>query len=260
MTSLPIISLRDIRFQYNGSGKPVLDHLTLDVPSGSVTAILGPNGSGKTTLLLIMLGMLVPQEGDVHFEGKPSSGFSRATLSRLIGLVPQGERIAFNFTVSEYVMMGRAPHLGTLSTPSREDEEIVHQALEQAGLTALRHRVITALSSGERQLVTIARSLAQQPQVLLLDEPTTHLDLHNRSKVLDLLRILNQNGTTLIITTHDPNAAVSLANHIIMMRDGCLVSAGDVSDVLTAANLSETYGLPVQMTHVDGRPVILPPG
>jgi len=260
MSTHPIISLRDIRFQYNGVGKPVLNRLSLDIPAGSVTAILGPNGSGKTTLLLIMLGMLTPQEGDVHFEGKPSSGFSRSALSRLIGLVPQGERIAFNFSVFEYVMMGRAPHLGTLSTPTSGDEHVVETSLKQAGLMRLRDRSINALSSGERQLVTIARSLAQQPQALLLDEPTTHLDLHNRSKVLDLLRVLNQNGTTLVVTTHDPNAAVSLANYIIMLREGRLVAAGNARDVLTAENLTKTYALPIQMTHVDGRPVILPPG
>jgi len=260
MTPAPVVSLRNIHFRYNGSGEEILQNLSLDIPGGSVTSILGPNGSGKTTLLFVMLGMLTPQSGEVHFEGKPSTGFSRASLSRLIGLVPQGERISFNFTVFEYVLMGRAPHLGTLSTPTGLDEDIARQALEQAGLTGLKNRIITALSSGERQLVTIARALAQQPRVLLLDEPLTHLDLNNRSKVLALLRILNQNGTTLVLTTHDPNAAASIANHMVMMHSGKLIAAGHIQDVLSAENLSATYGLPIEIAHIDGRPIILPPG
>ena len=260
MKTIPVITLRDIQFQYNGSGSLVLKDFSLDITADSVTSILGPNGSGKTTLLFIMLGMLIPQVGSVHFEGKPSAGFSRSALSRLIGLVPQGERVSFNFTVFEYVLMGRAPHLGTLSTPSSEDEIIARQSLEQAGLVHLQDRPVTALSSGERQLVTIARALAQQPRILLLDEPLTHLDLNNRSRVLALLRVLNQNGTTLVLTTHDPNAAVSLATHVVMMRSGERIAAGRALDVLTAANLSVTYGLPIEITHVGGRPIILPPG
>ncbi|MBN2554837.1 MAG: ABC transporter ATP-binding protein [Anaerolineales bacterium] len=260
MTTTPVVTLRNIQFQYNGSGSLVLKDFSLDITAGSVTSILGPNGSGKTTLLFVMLGMLIPQAGSVHFEGKPSAGFSRSALSRLIGLVPQGERVSFNFTVFEYVLMGRAPHLGTLSTPSSEDEIVARQSLEQAGLVHLQHRAISALSSGERQLVTIARALAQQPRILLLDEPLTHLDLNNRSRVLALLRVLNQNGTTLVLTTHDPNAAVSLATHVVMMRNGERIASGRALEVLTTANLSVTYGLPIEITHVGGRPVILPPG
>jgi len=252
-----IISLEGLCFSYNGSGKPVLQDLTMDIPDGSVTAILGPNGSGKTTLLYVLLGMLDLQAGAIHFDGRLRDEFSRREMSRLMGLVPQSETIPFEFTVSEYVLLGRAPHMGLLQTPSGRDRRAAGRAIDLVGLGALAARSVTTLSGGERQLAMLARALAQRPRILLLDEPTSHLDLANRARILELVRGLADEGVAVVMTTHDPNAASAVADHIVLLREGQVVAAGPVEAALTPDYLSETYGLPVQVVTVQGRPIVV---
>jgi len=252
-----ILSISNLSFGYNGAPRIVLKDLSLEIPAGKVTAILGPNGSGKTTLLRLMLGVLRPSEGAIRLAGRPQASYSRRELSQLVGLVPQDEHIPFDFSILEYVLLGRAPYLSPLAMPGRADYEVALDALQTAGLDGMRDRPLPTLSGGERQLAVVARTLAQKPRILLMDEPTAHLDLSNKGRLLEIMRRLVREGTTLILTTHDPNLASSIASYAVLMRRGQVLAAGPARSVLTREDLSATYGVPVQVYHLDGRRVIL---
>jgi iron complex transport system ATP-binding protein len=253
-----IISLEGINFSYSTVGPPVLKDLSLEIAAGEVTAILGPNGSGKTTLLFILLGMISPQKGEVLIDGEDQKGLPRSVRSRLMGLVPEDEHVPFDFSILEYVLLGRAPHLGLLELPKEMDYQVATEALDRAGLSALADRPVPSLSGGERQLAKVARALAQKPRVLLFDEPTAHLDLNNKGRVLDMIRAMADDGVAVVLTTHDPNAAAVVADHVVLLKAGQTVATGPVDVVLNSENLSQTYGLPVEVTSVRGRPVVLP--
>ena len=266
-----ILSAQGLWFGYNGSGRPVVCDLSLEVPEGAVTAILGPNGSGKTTLLRLLLGVLRPRSGEIHVDGRPlwpvkpagragqagEAPYSRTERARLVGLVPQEEHIPFDFSVLEYVLMGRAPYLGPLDMPGENDYRAASEALRRVGLTELQDRALPTLSGGERQLAAVARALAQQTRILLLDEPAAHLDLGNQGRLLAIMRGLAAGGATLVLTTHDPNLAAAVAGHAVLMRAGQVLATGPTADVLTAELLSDTYGTPVSVHQVDGRRIIL---
>ena len=254
-----IISVSGLSFRYGGSRQTVLCDLSIEIPAGEITAVLGPNGSGKTTLLRLLLGLLRPQQGKVLIAGRPQESYSRRDLSQMIGLVPQEEHIPFDFSILEYVLMGRAPYLGPLEMPGEEDCRAARAALDTAGLAHLQDRSLPTLSGGERQLATVARALAQKPRILLLDEPAAHLDLGNKSHLLDIMRALAVEGVTQVFTTHDPNLATSVARFAVLIRHGQILDAGPTEAILTPEKLSATYGVPVQVFQVDGRRVILLP-
>lgn len=254
-----IISLSGLSFTYNGAHQRVLQDLSLEIPLGAVTAVLGPNGSGKTTLLRLLLGVLRPQEGIIRLAGRPQGGYSRRELSQLVGLVPQDEHIPFDFSILEYVLLGRAPYLGPLATPGRADVEVALTALHTTGLADMQNRPLPNLSGGERQLVVVARALAQKPHILLLDEPTAHLDLSNQGRLLAIMRDLAAEGINLVLTTHDPNLASAIADFAVLMREGQILDAGPAESMLTAEKLSTTYGVPVQVFHIEDRRIILLP-
>jgi iron complex transport system ATP-binding protein len=173
--------------------------------------------------------------------------------------VPQDEHIPFDFSVLEYVLLGRAPYLGPLAMPGAVDRRIALEALDTVGLAHLQDRPLPNLSGGERQLAVVARALAQQPRILLLDEPTAHLDLSNQGRLLEIVRELSGRGVTLVMTTHDPNLAWSVANFAILMRHGQVLDAGPAGQTLVAAKLSATYGVAVQVFDIENRRVILLP-
>ncbi|MCX5976115.1 MAG: ABC transporter ATP-binding protein [Coprothermobacterota bacterium] len=237
--------------------RAVLHEIDLDLPAGQVTAILGPNGSGKTTLLHALIGLVPRASGEVRFSGKLLQSYTRRELSRHVGLVPQEERVAFEFTVLEYVLFGRAPHLGPLQTPGREDVEMALQALARTGVEALRERRLPSLSGGERQLAVIARALAQEPQVLLLDEPIAHLDLGNHGRLRSLLRELARNGTAICFTAHDPNFAASCADRLLLLRGGRVVAEGPLNRTFQEGLLSEVYGIPLRVLRREGWPLLV---
>lgn len=255
--SAPVLAFRDVCFGYGANGKTVFQHLTLDIAPGTVTAILGPNGAGKTTLLHLALGWLRPQAGHVTLLGRPLTSYPRGELGRQMGLVPQSEHTAFEYSLLEYVLLGRAPYLKPLEMPGPEDTRIALDALARVGLAGWEGRSIARLSGGERQLVLTARALAQQPRCLLLDEPTSHLDLGNKARLLALLRDLVRQGVTVLLTTHEPEFAAGLATHLVLMRNGQVLEAGPLNETFTTERLSATYGVPVAVAQVHGRQVVL---
>ena len=252
-----ILSLENIHFRYYPDDPNVLTDLSLDIPAGKVTAILGPNGTGKTTLLHILLGLLKPFQGNVKVAGKSHREYSRQNLSQMIGLVPQFESIPFNFSVFEYVLLGRSPYLKPFQLPGEEDVRIAEDALESAGIQHLAEKPVTEISGGERQLVHISRVFAQQTRILLLDEPTAHLDLENQNRILKLLKQMSSRGKTAVLTTHDPNAAIFAADYFVLMNRGNIAAQGDLSQVITAENLSMIYRTPIRVEQTNGYTMVV---
>lgn len=253
----PLLSFREVTFGYTAENPEVLDRLSLDFPAGTRTAILGPNGAGKTTLLHLALGWLRPQAGQVLLAGKPLTGYPRRELGQKMGLVPQSEHIPYAYSLLEYVLLGRSPHLPPLAMPTDTDCRIAADALLRVGLGELQHRSILNLSGGERQLVLVARALAQEPSLLLLDEPTSHLDLSNKARLVTLLRELVAQGVSVIFTTHEPDVAAAFATHLVLVQKGRVLRAGTLEEVLTGEALTELYRTPVRVLEVEGRRVVL---
>ncbi len=252
-----MISLSTLRFSYDGRARTLFDGLSLEIPAGSITAILGPNGVGKSTLLHLILGLLKPHAGSVLLNGRSRHTYSRRELGRLVGLVAQTESIPFSFTVMDYVLLGRAPYLGPLDVPGPEDVRVAEKALARLGIDAMARRAIDTLSGGEQQLVVLARALAQQPRILLLDEPTAHLDLGNKGRVLRLVQEMVADGITAVFTTHEPDLVAAIADYVVLMRGGETLAAGTLADTLTSEWLSLTYNVPVTVVEVEGRRVVL---
>jgi len=252
-----ILSLENINFRYYPDDPNVLSNLSLEIPAGKVTAILGPNGTGKTTLLHILLGLLKPLKGVVKVSGKSHKQYSRRELSQMIGLVPQFESIPFNFSVFEYVLLGRSPYLKPLQLPGSEDVRITEEALLAAGIDHLSNKPVNEISGGERQLVHISRVLTQQTQILLLDEPTAHLDLENQNRILSLLKQMSSLGNTAVLTTHDPNAAIFAADYFVLMNRGKIAAQGNLDTVITAENLSMIYRTPIRVEHTNGYTMVV---
>jgi iron complex transport system ATP-binding protein len=255
--TVPLLVFEHIRFGYNTHTPAVLPDLNLEIQAGTVTAILGPNGAGKTTLLHLILGWLKPQSGVIYLDGKPLQDYARNELGRRMGLVPQSEQVAFDYTLLDFALFGRTPYLRPLEMPGPEDYAIAQKSLERIGLGEMSHRPITALSGGEIQLGLIARALAQQPRLLLLDEPTSHLDLSNKARLIQLLKRLNSEGVTVLFTTHEPEIASAFATHLILMREGKVQQVGSLPEVLTAPNLSSLYGLPVDVVVLNDRRLVV---
>lgn len=251
-----LLQLQDIKFTYSGSRQSVLEGLSLTIQEGQPLAILGPNGSGKTTLLHIILGWLKPAKGSLHLGGKRFQDYSRRELGQLLALVPQNEPVSFEFSALDFVLFGRAPYLAPLEQPSKIDQGIALAALERVGLSPLADRSILAMSGGEKQLLLIARALAQQSNTILLDEPTSHLDLGNKARLTNLLRELVREGHNLIFTTHEPDFALALSERTLMMQRGQILFDGQTSTVINSTALTNLYGSPVEVITHEGRSLI----
>ncbi len=252
MSKTDLLHAKDLRFAFDGASEPAVDGVSLRLGEGEVLAILGPNGAGKTTLLHLLNGILRPQSGQLYLEGQDLSARPRSQISRVVGLVPQFEHVAFEYSVEEYVLMGRAPHLGMLELPTPSDRRLAVESLNQLGLLALRHRSMLELSGGERQMVVLARALAQQARLLLMDEPLAHLDLSNKGRILGVIRQLSVAGVTVVFTTHEPDMVQGVAQQVLLMREGRVVASGRTETVLTSETLSQTYGVAIRVLMVDG--------
>jgi iron complex transport system ATP-binding protein len=220
--------------------------LDVELPTGEVLALLGPNGGGKTTLLKTLLGLLPPKAGEVRLDGRALSGRSIRERAHLIAYVPQTHVATFAFPVESVVLMGRTAHGSLFRRPSAKDREVAAAVLEHLGLAPLAQRPYTMISGGERQLVLLARALAQEPQFIVLDEPTASLDFGNQGKVMREIRALAASGHGVLFTTHDPNHALRAADRAYLLRDGQRLAEGPVAQVLTQGRLEMLYGARVQ--------------
>jgi iron complex transport system ATP-binding protein len=220
--------------------------LDVSLREGEVLALLGPNGSGKTTLLKTLLGILNPLAGAALIDERPIASYAAPERARRIAYVPQSHVPTFGFTVETVVLMGRTAHGNLFSAPSGADRMVAARALERFGIAALTARPYTMISGGERQLVLLARALAQEPRFIVLDEPTASLDFGNQGKVMREMRALAGAGHGVLFTTHDPNHALRAADRAFLMRDGQRLAEGGVRDVLTRTQLESLYGAPVE--------------
>ena len=236
-----ILEFNRLSFAYQKGSSLVLEGFSMQIDRGGVVAVLGPNGTGKTTMLMLALGWLSPDAGQVKLLGRPLDDYTRRELGQIISLVPQFEPTFFDFSLLDFALLGRAPYLGSFSMPSAEDYGIARQALTKVGMAEKATRSVMNISGGEHQLVLLARSLAQQTELLLLDEPTSHLDIKNKSRLLAILRELVAEGKTIIFTTHEPDVAAMIATSVVMVKGGRVLHAGPVAEVMTGANLTDVY-------------------
>jgi iron complex transport system ATP-binding protein len=239
------IEVRNISFAYGS--RPVLRGVQLQVEGGEMIGVLGPNGSGKTTLLKILSGVLRP-EGEVTVRGKALRDYGKRQLSKIFAVVPQESRVQFPFTVAEVVLMGRASRHSALALESKRDLDVARACLELTETLPLSERYLHELSGGEKQRVFIARALAQEPEILLLDEPAAFLDLKHQLQTFTLLRRLNrERGLTIIAALHDLNLAALFFPRLILLRDGSVHRDGSPSEVLTANTIEDVYGVRVRV-------------
>jgi iron complex transport system ATP-binding protein len=220
----------------------VLHNVSVQADVGELLAIVGPNGAGKSTLLRLLAGSLRPRSGSILLGGQALSSFEKRALARRMAFVGQESNVAFPFTVLEVVLMGRAPHLGPFAFESIRDLEVAHYALARLNLLSLAHRYVQEISGGERKRVFLARALAQQPSVMLLDEPTAFLDLKHVAEIFGLLREMRvEKATTVIVSLHDLNVAALYADRVLLIKEGSSVAYGTPDEVLTVENLRRVY-------------------
>jgi iron complex transport system ATP-binding protein len=237
---MTILRAEKVGFQYGGQW--VLRDISFEVREGEILGIIGPNGSGKTTLLKILDGILTPREGRVWLRDKDLSQLGRETLAKVIGVVPQDYSMFFPFSVEEIVLMGRTPHLGLLRFEGQKDFAIARRAMELTETTEFSRRGMGELSGGERQRVLIARAVTQEPEVLLLDEPTTYLDIKHQVALFQLMKTLHEKGNlTVIVVTQDINLAAQYCHRILLIKSGQYFSMGTPAEVVTPENIRQVY-------------------
>jgi iron complex transport system ATP-binding protein len=237
-----ILHLDDVHFDYQGHR--VLRQATVDFAEGSCNALIGLNGSGKTTLLRIAAGVLRPVSGSVTLRGRPMETISLKEVARTIALVPQQLELPFAFTVQQVVEQGRTPYIGMLRGPGRSDRLAVDRALDLADVTGLRHRIFNELSGGERQRVKIALGLAQQPRLLLLDEPTQNLDIGRQVELIDLLHFLRDEGITILASIHDLHLVDKNFSTVILLSPGQPLASGSPEQMLKPSILEHAFQCP----------------
>ncbi len=240
-------------------GTEVLRDVSLAVDERRTLFVLGANGSGKTTLLDCLSGVRTPQSGRVTVDGIRLTDLSARDRARRIGVVPQSHEPVFSYTVGQAVLMGRAPHLGLFERPGREDRCAVARALDAVGVTGLQDRPYTGISGGERQLVLIARGLAQGAGCLLMDEPAAHLDPHHQHAVFNVVRQLADDGFSFVVTSHHPNNALLYADDVVFLVDGASLIRGAPATAITEESLHAAYAMEFEIVRsVDGTRAILP--
>lgn len=256
-----MINIDKLSLSYDG--KTVIVHeLDLKIKAGTITALVGSNGCGKSTLLRGISRLLKPTTGNVYLNGQDVHQMKAKDLAKQLGILPQSPTAPEGLTVHELVAQGRYPHQSWFQQWSREDEQIVQEALTTTNLTMFADRPVDTLSGGQRQRAWIAMALAQQTDILLLDEPTTYLDLAYQIDVLDLLQDLNDNGRTIILVLHDLNQAARYADTIVALRGGQIVAQGSPQEVMTSRNVLQVFGLQAQIMPdpITGTPMCIPIG
>jgi cobalamin transport system ATP-binding protein len=256
MTSL--LSARDVAFAYGDT--PVFDHVDFDLYESELVMLIGPNGAGKSTLLHLLLGILPPAAGAVSVSGTPLGGLERVEIARRMAFVPQDARTDFAFTVRELVSMGRTPYLGRFQPEGPEDVEAVARALLHTETGALSDRFASELSGGERQRVHLARALAQDTRILLLDEPTANLDVAHQLHILALIRKLTKAGKSAVVALHDLSLAARYADRVVVLARGGVVLSGPPLDVITEETLRLYFGIKARVVRdgADGTITVVP--
>lgn len=236
------------------------DNISLSISAGQSLCLLGPNGCGKTTLFKTLLGLIPPVSGSLQFAGADIATIDRPAFARRVAYVPQAQPATFPFKVTDMVLMGRASRVGAFATPSASDRAICDAALRTLGIEHLAQRLFTEISGGERQMVLIARALAQEPVLIVMDEPTASLDFGNQARVLAQVRLLSRQGLAIVFSTHDPGQAFACADQVALMKQGQIVAMGAPDGVITPGALQHLYGVGVAVAYLDeiGRRICAP--
>ncbi len=238
------VEVRDLSFSYR-NGR-VIDGISFSVDVGEVLGVIGPNSTGKTTLLRLLSRVLVPEAGAIRLFDRDLQALTRREVARTVAVVPQEFQVAFPFTVEQVVAMGRYPYVRGIGLETTEDRLAVERALGETGTAHLLKKYLDQLSGGEKQRVVIARALAQDPRLLLLDEPTAHLDLSHHLEILRLLgRLKAERGLTVVLVSHDLNAAAECSDRLLLLREGAILTAGRPEEVMQPAIIEKAYGCSV---------------
>lgn len=243
-----MLEVRDLHTGY--SGREIVHGATFDVQRGEFVCILGANGCGKSTTLKTILGLIEPMSGSIEMDGKSTVRMREPERARLFAYIPQTHTPPFPYAVRDVVMLGRTPYIGRLSLASAQDERVVDEAMERMGVAELALRPYTQLSGGQQQLVLIARALAQQPDLLVMDEPTASLDFGNQQLVLHQMRTLAHDGTSVLMVTHDPDHATLCADRVVVMENGEVIAQGAPLDVMDTACMRRIYKAEVEMVDI----------
>ena len=255
---MSLLEASDLVVRYGG-GRPALDGVTCAIRGGELLAVVGPNGSGKTTLVRVISGLLGPERGEVTVDGRALARWRRADLAGVLAVVPQGETVTFPLGVDETVMLGRYARLGPLAAPGAADHAAVKEALARCDVAGLAARAIDTLSGGEWQRVRLARALAQEPRVLVLDEPTTSLDIRHEMELFELVRRLVDGGLAGLVITHHINLAARYADRILLLSAGRVAGEGRPAEVLRENTLRAVFDWPLAVTPwSDGSPQVVP--
>jgi len=236
---------------YSYGNGPVFENVSFSLKIGDVMCILGPNGAGKSTLIKCIAGIFKPAAGSVRIMGEDTASLGAMEIARSIGYVPQQNEVIFPFTVLDFVVMGRTPHIPLFSSPNNKDMDIAREALSMVGVADLADRTVSSLSGGQRQIVLIARALAQQPALLLLDEPTAHLDFGNQILVLETVQKLAGKGMSILMNTHMPDHAFLVGSSAAALAEKRLVAVGEVKTVVNSKIMSSLYGVKVAVREME---------
>lgn len=252
-----IIECSNIGFSYNGTA--VLNGINFSISPGEMVGILGANGSGKSTLLKIFSGLLKPESGEALYRNKEISKLGRKEIAKRLAYIPQDPVFAFPFSITEIVLMGRAPYIGRFEFEREQDREMAESAMETVGITHLKDRLISQVSAGERQLASLARALVQEPEIMILDEPATFLDIRHRTEIMKILiKLKEERGISIVAATHDIFSALYYFEEIIILKDGKVFAEGKTEKVVNEENLSAAYGINVSVKKVNGRVFVFP--
>jgi len=254
-----IIEVNNISFSYNHGNRNIFENISFSISKGDVLCILGPNGTGKTTLLKCLNGLQDVDNGKILLNGKNLNSLSFSEISKLVGYIPQGHISTFPFSVIDVVLMGRSPYISLTDSPTEEDFKIAEKSLKNLGILDMKDRAYTTLSGGEKQLVFLARVLTQEPDLLILDEPTSHLDFGNQIRLLELIENLSKNGLTIIMSSHFPDHTFLGSSKVAIMKNKNFIALGNPFNVVTRDNLKKAYNIDTELIEVsNSRKVCVP--
>lgn len=254
-----LLQVKGLNFAYQ-TGRQIFSQVNFSLDKGEILSILGPNGAGKSTLLNCLANLLKPSQGDVFLGGRAVKSMAAFEIAQKLGYVPQIYTPTYAYTVREFTVMGRAPYMGMFTRPKAEDYKLADEALEMLNIAHLADKPCTEISGGERQQATIARVIVQQPDIIMLDEPTSHLDFGNQIKTLKIIKELAKQGFGIIMTTHQPDHAILLAGYVGVLDYGGILKFGAAQEILTEEFLSKIYNIPVKIVQVNevNRKVCIP--